>query len=306
MGRPTGKAKRKMTRGKTLRWVAALAGATLIATVAYAALRFGNAVNIGRAPNTEGRGPGVHIDFQAPPGGEEIRAAAAEVAEDTPEGQLVLAARNGEVERVGELLATGLPPDAQETKNGHRALHQAAGAGQVAAMDLLLTAGADPRGRDGSGYTALMRAADAAHLEAGQLLLDAGAAVNARLETGTTAVGQGETALMQVVAGSFFRYLDAGGDEPDAEQKAAELEFARMLFDAGADPNLHSEKDGSPLKVLAVTQRADLLTLFIENGARTDGDAELAILGMMPGPIGEALRSAQSAASESPTADDPR
>ena len=288
-----------MTRGKTLRWVAALAGATLIATVAYAALRFGNAVNIGRAPNTEGRGPGVHIDFQAPPGGEEIRAAAAEVAEDTPEGQLVLAARNGEVERVGELLATGLPPDAQETKNGHRALHQAAGAGQVAAMDLLLTAGADPRGRDGSGYTALMRAADAAHLEAGRRLLDAGAEVNARLETG-------ETALIQVVAGSFVRHLDGGGDETAAEQQAAELEFTRMLFDAGADPNLHSEKDGSPLKALAVTQRADLLTLFIENGARTDGDAELAILGMMPGPIGEALRSAQSAASESPTADDPR
>lgn len=289
-----------MTRGKTLRWIAALAGATLIATVAYAALRFGNAVNIGRAPDTEGRGPGVHIDFEPAPGLEETRTAAAEVAKDTPEGQLVLAARNGEVERVSELLATGLPPDAQETKNGHRALHQAAGAGQVAAMDLLLTAGADPRGRDGSGYTALMRAADAAHLEAGRRLLDAGAEVNARL-------GTGETALIGVVAGSFFRrFLDGGGDAPVAEQQAAELEFARMLFDAGADPNLHSAKDGSPLKMLAVVQRADLLTLFVEHGARTDGDAELAILGMMPGPIGKALRSAQSAASESPTADEPR
>ena len=283
-----------MTRGKSLRWIAALAGATLIATVAYAALRFGGA-NIGRVADTEGRGPGVHFDFQAPPGQEETLAAKAEIAEDTPEGQLVLAARNGEVERVSELLATGLPPDAEESKNGHRALHQAAGAGEPAVVDLLLDAGADAGERDGSGYTALMRAAEAADLEAGRRLLDAGAEVNDRNE-------RGETALVGVVAGVFARHID--GAVGAAAEK--EIEFARMLFDEGADPNLHPDKDGSPLKALAITQRTDLLTLFIEHGARTDGDAQLAVLAMMPGPVGEALRSARSAASGSPTADEPR
>ena len=283
-----------MTRGKTLRWIAALAGATLIATVAYAALRFGGA-NIGRVADTEGRGPGVHFDFTAPPGQEEMLAARAEIAEDTPEGQLVLAARNGEVERVTELLATGLPPDAEESKNGHRALHQAAAAGEPAVVDLLLRAGADPGGLDGSGFTPLMRAAEAADLEAGRRLLDAGAEVNDRNE-------RGETALVGVVAGVFARHIE--GAVGAAAEK--EIEFARMLFDEGADPNLHSDKDGSFLKALAITQRAELLALFIEHGARTDGDAQLAALGMLPGPVGEALRSARAAASGSPTANEPR
>ena len=286
-----------MTRGKTLRWIAALAGATLIATVAYAALRFGGA-KIGRVADTEGRGPGVHLDFTAPPGQEETLAAQAEIAEDTPEGQLVLAARNGEVERVSELLATGLPPDAEESKNGHRALHQAAAAGALAVVDLLLDAGADAGGRDGSGYTALMRAAEAADLEAGRRLLDAGAEVNDRNE-------RGETALVSVAAGAFFRHLD-GGVGPAAAKQESEMEFARMLFDEGADPNLYPEVDGNPLTALAIIQRTDLLTLFIEHGARTDGDAQLAALGMLPGPVGEALRSARAAASGSPAADEPR
>ena len=285
-----------MTRGKSLRWIAALAGATLIATVAYAALRFGGA-KIGRVADTEGRGPGVHIDFTAPPGQEETLAAAAAVAEDTPEGQLVLAARNGEVERVSELLATGLPPDAEESKNGHRALHQAAGAGELAVVDLLIEAGADVGGLDGSGFTPLMRAAEAADLEAGRRLLDAGAEVNERNE-------KGETALVGVAAGALFRHLE-GAAGPAAEKREAEMEFARMLFDAGADPNLHSEVDGSPLKALAIIQRVDLLTLFIERGARAEG-FDLAVLARMPGPVGEALRSAQAAASGSPTADEPR
>lgn len=287
-----------MANATKLRWIAALAGAALIATVAYAALRLGSSpVAEAHAPiEPEAKPPGARFEVHAPPGLEESIAAAAAVAEDTPEGQLVLAAREGRVERVRELLAQGIPPDAPESKNGHRALHQAAEAGQREVVELLLAHGADPTGRDGNGHTPLMWAAQAASVEVGERLLDAGAEVNDRSDTG-------ETPLTQLVGGSFHRQIQ--GSAAGAPGPEAELEFARMLFDRGADPNLYSET-GSPLKVLAVAQNAALLELFVENGARTDGDPELAMLGMMPGPVGQALQAASAPRTEPHPANESR
>ena len=271
-----------MANATKLRWIAALAGAALIATVGYAALRFGGAMPIAPVENTGKNEQGFRMSIEVPPDAAEKRAAAAAIAEDTPEGQLVLAARNGEAERVRELLAGGLSPDAEETENGHRPLHQAARAGHEEVVALLLRAGADPDSRDGSGRTALMRAARGAAVEAGRRLLDAGAEVNAQSED------RGITALMQVVSGSFFRRTSGETARPEDE-----AEFARMLFDRGADPNL-AGAHGSPLRALVVTQNVELLDLFVDYGARADADPELAVFTMIPGPIGKALRRAMS------------
>ena len=287
-----------MANATKLRWIAALAGAALIATVAYAALRLGSApVAEAHAPiEPEADRPGTRFEVHAPPGLEESIAAAAAVAEDTPEGQLVLAAREGRVERVRELLAQGIPPNAPESRNGHRALHQAAEAGRREVVEVLLEHGADPRGRDGNGYTPLMWAAQAASVEVGRRLLDAGAEVDDSSDTG-------ETALTQLVGGSFHRQIQ--GSAVGAPGPEAELEFARMLFDRGADPNLYSET-GSPLKVLAVAQNAALLELFVEHGARTDSDPELAMLAMLPGPVGQALQAASAPRTEPQSAKETR
>ena len=287
-----------MANAKKLRWVAALGGAALLATVAFAVLRLGGSVRLAPAPADEADspGPGVSFSLNAAPGLEDELAALAEVAEDTPEGQLVLAARNGDEVRVGELLAEGAPPNAQESKNGHRPLHQAAEAGHTPIVALLLDAGADLEAQDGQGRTALMRAAAAAAVDAGRRLLDAGAAVNTRSET------NGTTALAQVVGGGFLRRARGGMTDAVTATQDAEMEFARMLFERGADPNLRSDEDAPPLKALAMTQNIELLSLFVDNGAWADSDFEMTMLSKMGGPVGEALtRAMANPAPETPT-----
>lgn len=277
-----------MATARKLRWIAALGGVGLLALVAFAALRLGGSVRV--APRDEAAPPGsVSFSVRTSPDFEEELAALAEVAEDTPEGQLALAARNGDADRARELLAEGVSANAEESANGHRPLHQAAGAGHAAILDLLLDAGADLEARDGTDRTALMRAAEAAAVDAGRRLLEAGAEVNAQSET------DGMTALLQVVSGSFIRRARSGMTGAVAATHDREMEFARMLFERGADPNLVSE-EVPPLKGLAISGNAEMLSLFVDNGARAEGDLELSMLSRMDGPIGDALRRAMSGA----------
>ena len=283
----------EITTGRTIRWIAGLTATALIAAVGYTALQLGGGEEVRRSDKHGDTDPKFPLKLHAPPGLEEVLEAEATIAEDTPAGRLVAAARAGDAERVRQLLAEGIAPDVEEPKNGHRALHQAAEAGEIEAVEVLLDAGAEVDALDGAGMTALMRAAVPAAVPVGKRLLAGGAEVNARSASG-------ETALTQVVGGSFKRHLLGGA----SEAAAAELEFARMLLDRGADPNLSSGKD-SPLKVLAVAQKAELLALLVERGARVAGDPELQMLGMLPGPIGEALRAAISDAPETKPADKP-
>lgn len=287
-----------MATARKIRWIAASVGAAFVATVAYAAVQVMDSVEITHGEGAEGKGSDVHFDIQAPPGLDETLAAKARVAEDTPEGQLVLAARNGDAERVRQLFAQGLTPDSEEPENGHRALHQAAQAGQLDIIEILLDAGATVDARDRAGMTALMWAAMTASVPVGRRLLEVGATVDAQSPNG-------ETALTQVASGAALRHIRGSAGEGETSGPAEELRFARMLFDGGANPNLHSDR-GSPLKALAVTQRTDLLTLFVQHGATTEGDAELAMLATISKPIREALRAATSAVPEPPVVKEAR
>jgi len=204
--------------GRTIRWVVGLAVVVLAAVLGFGLSRFAGEVESGRADAAAVHKPGARIKVIASPGMEETIASKNAVAENTPAGQLVLAARGGDATRVRELLAEGIPPDAEESMHGHRALHQAAKSGQVEVVEMLLAAGAEPNGLDGSGMSPLMRASYAAVLPVGKHLLAAGADVNARSDP------HGETALGQLAAGSFMRWFrgEAGGTA--SNQRAAELD----------------------------------------------------------------------------------
>lgn len=294
-----------MANAKTIRWVAALVGVALLAALGYAVLRFRGApeTEIRRAGDTEETDrAGPRVSFSVSGDSQELEQSLAEqaaIAEDTPEGRLVLAARNGDLERIRELLDEGVPADAEESRNGHRPLHQAAQANHLSAVELLLEAGADLDGRDGEGETPLMKAAFAAATDAGRYLLDAGAEVDAR------SAPAGETALSALASGAAMRRLGslggAGAASPTASSEGAdaELEFARMLFERGADPNLHGTE--SPVKMLVVTQNEGLLALFVEHGAGITADPDLAMLAtLMPGRLGALLQQALANAPPNP------
>lgn len=223
--------------------------------------------------------PSQGHDVQASPGLEEAMAAKDALAESEPEGRFVAAARAGDVDEVRRLLAEGLSPNAQESKNGHLALHQAARTGSLPVVELLLDAGADVNAPDGNGMTPLMQAAVAANVPVGRRLLRAGADPDAQPEP------KRQTALSQLVGGEMLRRVQGQQSAPER------VEFARLLFDHGADPNAAS-KDGPPIRAVIALQDAAILALFLEHGAQVSDLADIQVFQRMPGPVGEMLRKA--------------
>lgn len=84
------------------------------------------------------------------------------------------AARDGEEERVRELLGKGTHPS-QKDSSGYTALHYAARAGHMDVVQLLLISGANVNATTGGGTTPLHRAAYQGHKGVVETLLGAGA-----------------------------------------------------------------------------------------------------------------------------------
>ncbi len=109
-------------------------------------------------------------------------------------GQFVLAARAGRVERVAALLGQGAAVNSRD-RNGDSPLNMAAGKGNVALVEVLIKAGADVNLGNLAGVTPLMSAAFASNAEIVRKLLDAGAKVESldrvKKNAATYAAGNG-------------------------------------------------------------------------------------------------------------------
>ncbi len=138
-------------------------------------------------------------------------AALAQAPHDPAVNQLITAAKKGDVQRLDELLASGVEADAT-AENGDRALNVAAGKGHVEVVRKLLKAGADPNKRDENGFTVLFLVAGGrGSPEIVRVLLDHGADPN--------------------IAGT-------GGAAPLHRTAIhGNLEVAKLLIEAGADPS---------------------------------------------------------------------
>jgi ankyrin repeat protein len=123
-------------------------------------------------------------------------------------------------------------------------LHQAAKAGDVAALRSQLAAGAPVDARDRQGRTALIWAAESTRLPAVRLLLEAGADPNAADKDSerplTRAMLYGTPPLVQALleAGAEVNFPDAAGDTPLMSAVGyGSPKYVELLLAAGADVN---------------------------------------------------------------------
>ena len=150
-------------------------------------------------------------------------------------GWLFRAAVRGDLSAVENALLAGVNPDAQD-EDGDTPLLLTAAAGRSGIAELLLDAGADANlvGRD--GMTPLMMASLSGHHAVVELLITRGARLDAR-------DGVGRTAL-------WFAAL------------ASDVELARRLRVAGADPLIADLEGWSPLDLAIELGERPMISLL--------------------------------------------
>lgn len=209
------------------------------------------------------------------------------------EPQLLAAVADNDVERVAELLRTGMRVDyhidygdneavsplwlastrrhaqivellieASAEVNeadtaGHTLLMDAVISGDATVVSLLLQAGADVNACDWEGGTALMDAAIVGNVEIMTLLLNHGAEVNARTS-------------------NLNPECYGGGTPLNAAVRSGNIDAVRLLLDRGADINEADDAGQTPLmyavQILHTTRRGsvEMVALLLERGARVD------------------------------------
>jgi uncharacterized protein len=183
-------------------------------------------------------------------------------------GQLVIAARAGQVERVRQLLEEGAQVNSRD-RNGDSPLNMAAARGNVALVELLLVAKADVQLANLAGVTPLMAGAFSGNADIVRGLLAAGARTDpvdrVKKNAAVYAAGQGCLGCLEQllragtpVNGRLDRDLTllmwtAGyGQEP----------AARLLLEKGADRSLRDDRGKTAADIARETNHSALAQLL--------------------------------------------
>ena len=176
---------------------------------------------------------------------------------------LWLAAENGSAPMTTLLLDAGAEPGVPLAL-GETPLMIAARSGAAETVALLLDAGAHPnaaeRDRD---QTALMWAAAQGHADVAQLLIDAGADLRAR----TRVWDQLENTAGNTNTSGNFRMAHGGSTPLLFAASGGDVETARVLVEAGADPNDTAASGTSALAMAAHSGHGPLAIYLLEQGA---------------------------------------
>src|SRR5215467_4398748 len=169
-----------------------------------------------------------------------------------------LAATNGHAPMIEKLLAAGADPDFANP-GGETVLMNASRTGSVDAIKLLLDRGANVNAKESErGQTALMWAVLENHADAVKLLLARGADINAK----TTA---------RTIKGEYTPARPAAASGPGIiRQRAlptAEGGMTALLLDSGADIQLASANDTSPLIIAILNGQTEIASYLLNRGA---------------------------------------
>ncbi len=166
---------------------------------------------------------------------------------------LRIAAANGDAAVVQMLLQAGADPDGGPDER-ERPLMRAAWVGSLDVVTVLLDAGADPNGAESArGQTALMWAVSERHPAVVKTLLDRGASVH----TATVSHLTGRAAARDTTGYTPLLFAARVGD----------LESARLLLDAGANPNAAASDRLSALGLATIRGHIDVAMLLLDRGA---------------------------------------
>lgn len=154
------------------------------------------------------------------------------------------AIRAGDVAAVQRLLAAGADVNAA-SETGRTPLYRAALSGRTEVVRVLLAAGADVNAATTSGRTPLHIAISMRRNEVVRVLLDKGANVNAAIKGG---VKDGQTPL----------HLAASDGLADV---------VRVLLEKGANPNAADKEGWTPLQLAVLEDHADAVRALLDKGA---------------------------------------
>jgi uncharacterized protein len=196
--------------------------------------------------------------------------------------QLMIAAENGELNRVRALLGKGADVNAR-SKSGHTALILAAAAGHLEVVKALLNAGADANTRAYSfhsgEYLALMSAMDRCNKDWLKILdgmIAAGAEVNPKETFSRSplmyAITRYDLVLVKalIARGADVNLKNELGTTPLMTvimSRGPRIEMVKLLMEAGADPNARDQDGQTALSLLDIhateeTERAELSRLL--------------------------------------------